>query len=102
MADKEERILIQTYTPICNHLKCVITEYHDGYVDEEEICKLTHEKCEPKNCKNKVFSGMTRQEAINKIRIAMHKVFIKQEQARPLFLNYAEAALNALLEGGKK
>ena len=70
MKNKEERILIKTYTPICNHLKCVITEYHDGYVDEEEICKLTYEKCEPKNCKNKVFSGMTRQEAIDKMSMA--------------------------------
>lgn len=95
MINKEERILIKTYTPICNYFKCETTEYHDGYVDEEEICSLTHEKCEPKNCKNKVFSGMTRQEAIEKIKNASefylsHKLGCTKEEE-------AECILNALL-----
>lgn len=38
-----------------------------------------------------------RQEAIEKIRVAFHQVFISKKAKRPLFLDYAEAALNALL-----
>lgn len=80
MAGKEERIKVNYYvydpckgcTSIC----------------EEDICCETRDNYR---------EGITRQAAINKIRIAMHKVFIKQEPAGPLFLNYAEAALNALL-----
>lgn len=104
MTYMEERILIKTYTPICKNLICEIIEYHDGYVDEEEICSLTRERCDYKKCKDKVFGGMTRQKAIEVMAKEIYKRrWIESECKNKNSLgfsickDYAEIALNALL-----
>lgn len=55
-----KRISINIYKPVCKHLKSVITEYHDGYIDEDILCNLTLEKCKSKGCKKKEYKeGIT-------------------------------------------
>ena len=50
---KNERISINVYKPICKHLQFSITEYHDGYIDEDSRCDITLERCKEKGCKYK-------------------------------------------------
>lgn len=57
---KNERISISIYKPVCKHLQFSITEYHDGYIDEDSRCDITLEKCKEKGCKYKEFKdGIT-------------------------------------------
>ena len=56
---KNERISINVYKPVCKHLQFSITEYHDGYIDEDSRCYFTLEKCKEKGCKYKEFKDGT-------------------------------------------
>ena len=57
---KNERISISIYKPVCKHLQFSITEYHDGYIDEDSRCDIILEKCKSKGCKNKEYKeGIT-------------------------------------------
>lgn len=85
MADKEERIYICSKEKVCQICKDNCAEF-DGIVP----CG---------NCGYEDFPSMTRQEAIEKMAKGIHRY--KKEGG--LFVDgYAEAALNALLEGVKK
>jgi len=94
MTDKEERILIDIIEP---GLNCVYRM--DNNPKGLSLCKHNGEE-EPvseKDCKS-CLEGITRQEAIGVI-----KKSLKQIQCWPDSFNdiIAEAALNALLGGGK-
>ena len=63
-----ERISITIYKPECKHLKSIITEYHDGYMNEDIICNLTLSKCKKQGCKKKEYKeGITYDDVIENI-----------------------------------
>ena len=114
MAEKEERIFITKIQP-----ECKFRELHEttagGHTWVDFMCgKSTVKKleCDEKcfeQCEWKELTGISRQEAIERMAKALHKESTRisnmekdfdklPAEWRKSFYNYAEAALNALLE----
>ena len=116
MADKEERILITKCSSHCHALRvsCDPFDGDDGmYCDKSgKWVRITEKDCA--KCKDPVLSGISRQEAIERMAKAMcHSPFESCEgcivqkkkqackQALEGMKELAEAALNSLLEDKK-
>jgi hypothetical protein len=110
MAEKEERILITKCSSGCLALRisCDPFDDKDGmYCDKSGKCvRVTEKECS--KCKDPVLLGMSRQEAIEKMALAMFErerpgsrgeVPIEDvwQDLKEGYLASAEAALNALL-----
>ena len=112
MADKEERILITKCSSNCHALRvnCDPFDDDDGmYCDKSgKWVRITEKDCA--KCKAPVLFGLSRSEVIERMAKALHyrstvisdmeKDWGKLDESwRDSFCKYAEAALNALLEG---
>lgn len=115
MAEKEERIFITKIQP-----ECKFRELHEttagGHTWVDFMCgksKIKNLECDEKcfeQCEWKELTGISRQEAINRVARALHRESVRISNMekdfdklpagwRESFYNYAESALNALLEG---
>ena len=113
MADKEERILITKCSSNCHALRVSCDPFDDDdgmYCDKSgKWVRIKDKDCA--KCKNPVLSGISRQEAIERIAKSLFKVDnvlaldIKWSQLKKskqlVYKEFAEAALNALLEEQK-
>ena len=111
MADKEERILITKCSGWCHALRVSCDPFDDDdgmYCDKSgKWVRITEKDCA--KCKNPILSGISRQEAIERMAESLFKVDnvlaldIKWSQLKKskqlVYKEFAKAALNALLEG---
>ena len=113
MADKEERILITKCSSWCHALRISCDPFDDDdgmYCDKSgKWERITEKDCA--KCKAPVLSGISRQEAIERMAKSLFKVDnvlaldIKWSQLKKIkqlaYKELAEAALNALFENKK-
>lgn len=93
----------------CKNKEYHMIEYHDGYVDCKELCKINNEACDEEYCNHKQFplEGFSKEEMIDKMAKAFCELgapntwYEVEDDYRSYCLAAAEAALNALL-GDKK
>ena len=113
MAEKEERILITKCSSHCHALRVSCDPFDDDegmYCDKSgKWVRITEKECA--KCKDPVLYGISRQEAIDRMAKAIFKRdsvlaldigfenLIKQKQN--VYRDFAEIALNALLEDKK-
>ena len=111
MAEKEERILITKCSSWCHarRISCDPFDDKDGmYCDKSgKWVRITEKECA--KCKDPVLLGISRQEAIDRMAVAMCKFDCTDNERACENCNewekydkcesLAEAALNALLEG---
>ena len=109
MADKEERILITKCSSHCHALRISCDPFDDDdgmYCDKSgKWVRITEKECA--KCKGPVLSGISRQEAIERMKNAGLKYACRAngrdipEEVHHHYANMMEAALNALLEDKK-
>ena len=110
MADKEERILITKCSSHCHALRVSYDPFDDDdgmYCDKSgKWVRITEKECA--KCKDPVLSGISRQEAIERMAKAICKISCAckydacgncTEFLEHYTPDLAEAALNSLLEG---
>lgn len=109
--------LVETSKSYCKNQEVHITEYHDGYTDCHIICKINNEICNEEHCNHPKLpiEGFTKEEMIEKMAKVILKADTPDSNENDVLLKlklndslmfkickiYAEAALNALLEGNK-
>lgn len=112
MADKEERILITKCSGWCHALRISCDPFDDDdgmYCDKNgKWVRITEKDCA--KCKDPVLSGISRQEAIEKMAKAIftqiwglpnNRFDLAKSSVKVRNRKLAEAALNALLEEQK-
>lgn len=112
MADKEERILITKCSGWCHALRISCDPFDDDdgmYCDKNgKWVRITEKDCA--KCKDPVLSGISRQEAIEKMAKAIftqiwglpnNRFDLAKSSVKVRNRKLAEAALNALLEDKK-
>lgn len=112
MADKEERILITKCSGWCHALRISCDPFDDDdgmYCDKSgKWVRITEKECA--KCKDPVLSGISRQEAIEKMAKAIftqiwglpnNRFDLAKSSVKVRNRKLAEAALNALLEDKK-
>lgn len=85
--------LIEISKFYCKNQEVHTTEYHDGYIDYDFICKINNKVCDEEHCNHKQLQleGHTKEKMIEKIEDAI-QYYVEDTKI------VAEAALNALLE----
>jgi len=100
----KKRIFINITLPVCKYLESHITEYHDGYVEEDNLCTIdpnnkAHCLDYDTNCDKAVAKdncGMTKEELLNLIETTLKQYATDNEVYTDHDL--AEAVLNKILE----
>lgn len=87
----------------CKNQEVHTTEYHDGVIDYDFICKLNKKVCNIKDCKHVKLDGFTKEEMIEKMCQALEKFrmqLLADKEHLPLFSDKMamKEILNALLE----
>lgn len=63
---KKRYKLVEISNFCCKNQEVHTTEYHDGVVDHDFICKLNKKVCNIEDCKNVKLDGFTKEEMIEK------------------------------------
>lgn len=100
----KKRVFISYTMPVCKYLESHITEYHDGYVEEDNLCTInpsnkTYCLNYDTNCDKAVArddSGITKEDLLNLIETTLKQYATDNE----IYTDHelAEAVLNKLLE----
>ena len=97
--------LIEISKFYCKNQEVHTTEYHDGYIDYDILCKINNKVCDEEHCNHKQLQldGFTKEEMIEKMCQALEKFrmqLLADKEHLHLFSDKIamKEILNALLE----